>query len=129
MGLVVNRSTDTLASSVVVLDPPPTLEEEPPDDDDVVAPRQPEHVAAHEIGVAGRVVEDPAPAAERAVRREGGSVVGAGARHHEQWALAVGDGRDLAAGVTPDHVVEYPLPYANGYDEILEFGKDRLVID
>jgi carboxyl-terminal processing protease len=32
-------------------------------------------------------------------------------------------------GVTPHHVVEYPLPYANGFDEILEFGKDRLEIE
>ncbi|MCE9581000.1 MAG: PDZ domain-containing protein [Planctomycetes bacterium] len=32
-------------------------------------------------------------------------------------------------GVTPDHVVDYPLPYANGYDEILEFGKDRLELE
>ncbi|MBI2923392.1 MAG: hypothetical protein HYY18_20230 [Planctomycetes bacterium] len=33
------------------------------------------------------------------------------------------------AGVTPHHVVEYPLPYANGFDEILEFGKGRLEIE
>ncbi|MEK7467884.1 MAG: S41 family peptidase [Planctomycetota bacterium] len=32
-------------------------------------------------------------------------------------------------GVTPDHVVEFPLPYSNGFDEILEFGKDRLEIE
>lgn len=32
-------------------------------------------------------------------------------------------------GVTPDHVVEYPLPYSNGFDEILEFGKDRLELE
>lgn len=32
-------------------------------------------------------------------------------------------------GVTPHHVVEFPLPFANGYDEILEFGKDRLRIE
>jgi carboxyl-terminal processing protease len=32
-------------------------------------------------------------------------------------------------GVTPDHVVEYPLPWSNGFDEILEFGKDRLEIE
>lgn len=32
-------------------------------------------------------------------------------------------------GVTPDHVVEHPLPWANGYDEIVEFGKERLAIE
>ncbi|NUN47197.1 MAG: hypothetical protein HUU15_00010 [Candidatus Brocadiae bacterium] len=32
-------------------------------------------------------------------------------------------------GVTPHHVVDFPLPYANGYDEILEFGKERLEIE
>lgn len=32
-------------------------------------------------------------------------------------------------GVTPDFVVEFPLPYANGYDEILEFAKDRLEME
>jgi carboxyl-terminal processing protease len=32
-------------------------------------------------------------------------------------------------GVTPHLVVEHPLPYANGYDEILEFGKARLEME